>query len=254
MTFSFKRKIALITGGSRGIGAAIAMGLAEDGFDIWLNYKSNKAEAEQVCAAINHSSQFCNNEQLTPQCVLVPFDVTCPKAVTDALDPLLENEIPFVLVNNAGFAQDGMFGLMSKDDWDSVLNVHLGGFFNTTRLLAPLMQRRRSGRIINIVSISGQAGNPGQVNYSAAKAGLIGATKALAKELARRNVLVNAVAPGIIDTEMISALPLDKILPAIPLGRIGQPVEVANCVRFLCSENAGYITGQVISVNGGLYV
>ena len=116
------------------------------------------------------------------------------------------------------------------------------------------MQRRRSGRIINIVSISGQAGNPGQVNYSAAKAGLIGATKALAKELARRNVLVNAVAPGIIDTEMISALPLDKILPAIPLGRIGQPVEVANCVRFLCSENAGYITGQVISVNGGLYV
>lgn len=242
---SGERRIALVTGASRGIGADIAMGLAQDGFDIWLNYQSNDAAAQEVAARING---------LGRECGLLRFDVSDKAAVDAALDPLIADEVPYILVNNAGFARDGIFGLMGKSDWESVLSVHLGGFFNVTRAIVPHMQRKRRGRIINMASISGQAGNAGQVNYSAAKAGLIGATKALAKEVARRNILVNAVAPGLIETEMTGELPLDKILPLVPLGRVGKPSEVTGCVRFLCSEAASYITGQVIAVNGGLYI
>lgn len=239
------QKIALITGGSRGIGAAMALGLAADGFDIWLNYRSAHDAAQAVQARIN---------VLGRGCVLLPFDVTDWDAAQDALTPLLERTIPYALVNNAGFAKDSLFGLMSRSDWSSVLNVHLDGFFNVTRALVPHMQRRRSGRIVNIVSTSGQTGVPGQVNYSTAKAGLIGATRSLARELGRRNVLVNAVAPGFIATDMTSGLDAAAYLPAIALNRVGQPEEVAGCVRFLCSDLSAYMTGQVLGVNGGLYM
>lgn len=239
-----ERLVALVTGASRGIGADIALGLARDGFDIWLNYQSNDAAAEKVAA---------NVRELGRECRPLRFDVTDLAAVEAVLEPLLQEAVPYILVNNAGFARDGIFAFMEPEDWNSVLSVHLGGFFNVTRTVIPLMQKKRCGRIVNIVSISGQAGNAGQVNYSAAKAGLIGATKALAKEVARRNILVNAVAPGLIETDMTANLPLDKILPMIPLGRVGKPAEVTGCVCFLCSEAASYITGQVIAVNGGFY-
>lgn len=238
-------RIALVTGGSRGIGAAVILALAADGFDIWLNYNSNRAAAENVAAAVS---------ALGRNCTLFGFDVSDHAAVKAALESALKETTPFALINNAGFTKDNIFGLMPKADWDSVLGVHLNGFFNVTRLLVPYMLRKRCGRIINIASLSGQAGNPGQVNYSAAKAGIIGATKALAKEIGKRNILVNAVAPGFIETDMTSALPLEAALPAIPLGRVGKPEEVAACVRFLCSDGASYITGQVIGINGGLYI
>lgn len=237
-------KLALVTGASKGIGAAAALALARDGFDIWLNYRSDHDGAQKLKNAVL---------ELGRQCLPLCFDVADAEDVERQLKPLLAERVPFALVNNAGFARDGMFGLMSAANWQSVLDVHLGGFFNVTRLVAPHMQRRRMGRIVNIVSISGQAGNAGQVNYSTAKAGLIGATKALAKELGKRNILVNAVAPGLIETEMTQGLALDEILPAIPLGRAGKAEEVAGCIAFLCSDAASYITGHVLSVNGGLY-
>ncbi len=237
-------KIALVTGASKGIGAAVAEGLANDGFDIWLNYRSDLAGATKVKERI---------EALGRQCRLVPFDVCDKEATEKALSPLLSEDVPFALVNNAGFSRDTVFGLMSHEEWQSVLDVHLGGFFSVTRVVVPLMQRKRRGRIVNISSTSGQTGLAGQVNYSAAKAGLIGATKALAKELGRRGVLVNAVAPGFIATAMTEGLPLEKHMALIPLGRPGTSEEVAGCVRFLCSDMATYVTGQVLAVNGGLY-
>ncbi|MDR2695336.1 MAG: SDR family oxidoreductase [Deltaproteobacteria bacterium] len=238
-------RIALITGAGRGIGKAVALGLAGDGFDIWLNYRSNHEAAGSVRDEI---------AELGRTCILLPFDVSDKQAVENALDPLLELETPFVLVNNAGFARDGIFGLMSDEQWQDVLAVHLNGFFHVARKLVPHMQRARCGRIINVVSTSGQAGMAGQVNYSAAKSGLIGATKALARELAKRDILVNAVAPGFIATEMTAGLPLDEYIRHIPQGRPGMPEEVAGCVRFLCSELSSYVTGQVLAVNGGLYM
>ena len=164
--------IALVTGASKGIGKAIALGLAADGFDIWLNYRNDHDAAEAVRDAI---------EALGRQCVLLPFDVADKDAVEAALDPLLAEETPFALINNAGFARDTVFGLMSEEQWDSVIGVHLNGFFHVSRKVVPRMQRARTGRVVNIVSTSGQAGMAGQVNYSAAKAGLIGATRALAR-------------------------------------------------------------------------
>lgn len=238
-------KCALITGGSKGIGRASALGLAADGFDIWLNYRSDHEAAREVCAGV---------EALGRACRLLPFDVRDKIAVETVLDPLLARETPFALVNNAGFSRDAIFGLMGEDAWSTILDVHLNGFFYLTRLLVPHMLRARQGRIVNIASVSGQMGASGQVNYAAAKAGLIGATKALARELARRHILVNAVAPGFIATEMTAQLPFEDYRQAIPLGRAGTPEEAAGCVRFLCSDLASYVTGQVIAVNGGLYM
>ncbi len=239
------QKIALVTGASKGIGKAIALALAADGYAIWLNYRSDHAGANEIKEQI---------QTLGSSCELLPFDVCNVEALDTSLDALLEDNTPYVLVNNAGFAKDTIFGLMSHDDWNSVMDVHLNGFFNVTRKLVPLMQRKRQGRIVNIVSTSGQMGLPGQVNYSAAKAGIIGATKALARELGRRNVLVNAVAPGFIETAMTEELNIDDHLRLIPQGRAGTADEVAQCVRFLVSDMSSYVTGQVLAVNGGLYM
>lgn len=245
MNSTNKNRIAFITGGSRGIGAACALALAHDGFNIWLNYRSNHESAKTVAREI---------ERFGRKCLLLPFDVTEGSSVKSSLIPVLENESPFVLVNNAGFRKDTILAMMSEEEWKGVLSVTLDGFFHVTKFVLVNMLRNRQGRIVNIVSTSGQGGMAGQVNYSAAKAGLIGATKALAAEVAKRNILVNAVSPGFIETEMTEGLPKDKILPMIPMGRFGKAAEVADAVSFLASDKASYITGQVISVNGGVYV
>ncbi|WP_320172128.1 3-oxoacyl-ACP reductase FabG [Maridesulfovibrio sp.] len=237
-------QIALITGASKGIGAAIALQLAADGYDIWLNYRSDDAGAEKTASEIRG---------LGRECTLLKFDVTDEQAVENGLTPLLEKDVPFIVVNNAGFAKDSVMMMMDSRDWNGVLSVHLNGFFNVTKPVVSRMLRKRAGRIINIASTSGETGVAGQTNYSAAKAGLIGATRSLAVEVAKRNILVNAVAPGFIETDMVAELPVDEIKKQIPMKRMGTPEEVAGVVSFLCSEKASYITGQVIAVNGGIH-
>ncbi len=235
---------ALITGASRGIGAAIAERLAAAGHPVILNYRSNHAAARAVEQRIAAAGG---------QVVLLAFDVADAEASTRAMDELVGSgrEIG-VLVNNAGVSIDAPFPALARDAWTKVLGPTLDGFYNVTRPLVMPMVRRRWGRIINISSVSGLVGNRGQVNYSAAKAGLIGATKALAKELGKRKITVNAVAPGLIDTEMVGDTAVDKLLEHVPLRRMGQAHEVAELVAFLASDRAAYITGQVIAIDGGL--
>jgi 3-oxoacyl-[acyl-carrier protein] reductase len=237
--------IALITGASRGIGAAIAVRLAEEGYDIWLNYRSRHEASEAVALRIRG---------LGRKCTLLPFDVSDESAVKEALDARLKEQAPYVLVNNSGINRDGLLFWMPPENWKDVLNVSLNGFFYVTSRVAALMMQKKRGRIVNIVSTSGQTGMPGQVNYSAAKAGLIGATKALAKEVARSRVLVNAVSPGFIETDMTKDLPKTEVLKMVPLRRFGTCEEVAAAVAFLCSDEASYITGQVLNVNGGVHM
>lgn len=235
---------ALVTGGSRGIGAAITKALAAQGCPVLINYRSNVDAATAVKDAVEAAGGTAR---------LLPFDVTDREAVHAAIAGLHEEGLHVdVLVNNAGIAADDSFPAMSWDAWESVTRTTLDGFFNVTQPLVMPMVRKRRGRIINISSVSGVAGNRGQVNYSAAKAGLIGATKALAIEVAKRGVTVNAVAPGLVDTEMIEGAPVDLILKHIPMRRIGTPDEVASLVAWLASDPAGYVTGQVITMAGGL--
>jgi len=235
---------ALVTGASRGIGAAIAKALAAQGHTVILNYRSQQEQAELVKREI---------ESAGGQAVLCQFDVRDRAATEAEIGKLLDSQDPIdILVNNAGIAKDNAFPALSFDDWESVTRTTLDGFFNVTHPLVMPMVRRRYGRIINISSVSGVTGNRGQTNYAAAKAGLIGATKSLSKELAKRRITVNAVAPGLIETEMIAGAPVDEIVKHIPMGRVGTATEVADLVAFLASEKASYITGQVIGINGGL--
>lgn len=237
---------ALITGASRGIGRAIAERLAKEGYTVIINYHSNTAAAAETKSAI---------EAAGGKAELLPFDVSDGKAIEAALsawDAAHEGEHISVLVNNAGIRRDGLMVFMSEDDWHDVLRTTTEGFYYTTRHVLSGMVRARHGRIINITSISGVSGLPGQANYSAAKAALIGATKALSKEVAARKVTVNAVAPGFIATDMTADLDETELKKTIPAGRFGKPEEVAALVAFLCSDEAAYITGQVINIAGGM--
>jgi 3-oxoacyl-[acyl-carrier protein] reductase len=234
---------ALVTGASRGIGAAIAQELASAGHGILLNYRSNHDAAAVVRERIVAAGGVVE---------LLPFDVADADASAVAITKLVEIDRPIdVLVNNAGINVDAPFPSLERGAWDAVLRPTLDGFYNVTRPLVMPMVRRRRGRIINISSVSGLIGNRGQVNYSAAKAGIIGATKALAKELAKRKITVNAIAPGLIETEMAGHAPAE-LLNLIPMRRMGTAIEVAKLVRFLASDDAAYITGQVIAIDGGL--
>ena len=240
------KRYALITGASRGIGRAIAERLAQDGYTVLINYRTNNAAAEATKASIETNGG---------EAELLPFDVADGKAIEKALtawEKAHEGEHISVLVNNAGIRRDGLLVFMGENDWHDVMRTTTDGFYYITRHVLPAMLHARQGRIVNIASISGVSGLPGQANYSAAKAALIGATKALSKEIAPRNITVNAVAPGFIATDMTADLNEAELKKTIPAGRFGKPEEVAALVSFLCSDEAAYITGQVISIAGGL--
>lgn len=239
------KETILITGSSSGIGRAIAFRLAEDGYDIVAHYSGNREGGEQTVATI---------EAVGGSCRLICFDVADAEATRSAIEKDIEEHGAYYgVVCNAGISSDGAFPMLSEDDWRHVINVNLNGFYNVLHpLIMPMIRRRNRGRIVTISSVSGLIGNRGQTNYSASKAGIIGATKALAVELAKRKITVNCVAPGLIESEMTDSLPLDKMLEMIPANRIGKPEEVAATVAFLCSPGADYITRQVIAVNGGM--
>lgn len=240
-------KYALITGGSRGIGRATALRLAHDGFPVIINYRSNTQAAEETAAEIRKDGGTAE---------LLPFDVSFRDEIDTALEEWTnahKDDYIDVLVNNAGIRRDNILPFMTDEDWHDVLDTTLNGFFYITRRLVTTMIRHRSGRIINVASLSGLKGMAGQVNYSAAKAALIGATKALAQEVAPRKVTVNAVAPGFITTDMTRDLPSDELKKLVPMKRFGEAGEVAATIAFLASADASYITGEVININGGLY-
>lgn len=240
-----EKRSALVTGSSRGIGKAIALSLAKDGFHVVINCRKSGDAADEVLVEIKKSGGSAE---------LLCFDVA-DRGASGVVAAWMEAHGPFyVLVNNAGIHLDSLLVWMKFEDWQNVMDTNLTGFYNVTRPVVKEMMQKRAGRIINIVSTSGQSGLAGQVNYSAAKAGLIGATKALASEIAKRGITVNAVSPGFIETAMLDGLPLEKVIEHIPLGRLGKPEEVAAVVSFLCSPMAGYITGGVIPVNGGIYL
>lgn len=236
----------LVTGSSRGIGRAIALRLARDGYDIVVHCRSRIEEAEQVASEIRALERACR---------VLQFDVADRAATESALLADVETHgCYYGIVCNAGIARDNAFPAMPGADWDAVIHTNLDSFFNVLNpLTMPLVRRRKPGRIVTISSVAGLMGNRGQVNYSAAKAGIIGATKALAVELASRAITVNCVAPGLIETDMVSAEILEEALKIIPAKRAGRPDEVAATVSFLMSEDAAYITRQVISVNGGMF-
>ena len=238
-------KVALVVGGSRGIGRAIVERLATSGFDVWLTYRGNHAAAAEVQAAVEAKGRSCR---------LLAFDVADRAATRAALEPLLLERCPDALVFNAGIARDNLLAFMRDEEWDAVLRTNLDGFFNVTKPVIFEMIRKKRGRIVVISSVSGQMGQAGQVNYAASKAGLIGAARALAREVGRKNVFVNVVSPGVIDTEMTAQLPKEHVLPLIPLNRFGTSEEVAAVVDFLCTEPHMYVHGQVIGVNGGMAI
>jgi 3-oxoacyl-[acyl-carrier protein] reductase len=238
-------KVALITGGSRGIGRAICLELAQCGLYVIVNFLSNQGAAEETLRLIleagGRGETAC-------------FDVADQEGTGKSLEALLSrHETIDILVNNAGVAADSLFVLMSSEEWARVLNTSLQGFYNVTQPVLKKMVSKNQGVIVTISSVSARLGHRGQTNYSAAKAGLEGACRSLASEVARLGIRVNVVAPGMIETEMIQTIPKTMIKQIIPMGRIGLPEEVAKVVRFLCFEDASYITGQVISVNGGMF-
>lgn len=238
-------RTVLVTGASRGIGRATALALAKVGFDLVLHYRSGKAEAEALKAEV---------EALGRQARLLGFDIADRAAAEAALEgDIKANGAYYGVVANAGVTRDGPFPAMAAEDWDAVLHTNLDGFYNVLRpVVMPMVRKRQGGRIVAVSSVSGVAGNRGQVNYSASKAGIIGAVQALALELASRQITVNAVAPGLIQTDMIKDVPVEEAVKAIPAGRVGTPDEVGALIAFLMSDAAGYITRQVISINGGM--
>jgi 3-oxoacyl-[acyl-carrier protein] reductase len=242
-------KVALVTGGSRGIGRAISLKLAALGAKVLVNFVSRSDAASETVALIESGGG---------NAAIVQFDVSDFNEVQDAFKKLVTDEGRLdILVNNAGITRDGLLARMKEDAWDAVLTTNLKGAFNCIKAVSRPMMKQRWGRIVNISSVIGFSGNAGQVNYSSAKAGLVGLTKSVARELASRGVTVNGVAPGYIETDMTSDLPEDitqKILSEIPLGSLGQPDDVANAVAYLVSEESSYVTGQFIHVNGGMYM
>lgn len=240
-------KYALVTGGSRGIGRAVCLKLAEMGYHVIINYVNNQSEAKKTLELVRETGQ--DGE-------IMMFDVSNSGQVRKAIEAWQDahpDHYIEVLVNNAGIRRDNILALMPEEDWDQVINTTLKGFYNTTQQLLQPMMRHKYGRIVNMASVSGLGGTQGQTNYSAAKGGLIAATKALAKEVARKNITVNAVAPGFIKTDMVDGLDEEALRSTIPANRFGTPEEVAEAVGFLVSNAASYITGNVISINGGLY-
>ncbi len=240
-----KDQSILVTGSSRGIGKAIALRLARDGYDLVLHCRSERQQAEAVAQEII---------QLGRKARVLQFDISQrEQAATILTQDIEQHDCYYGVVCNAGVARDNAFPAMSGEDWDLVMQTNLDGFYNVLNpLVMPLVQRRKPGRIVTMASVSGMIGNRGQVNYSAAKAGIIGATKALAIELAKRAITVNCVAPGLIETDMISEVPLEEAMKLIPAKRVGKPEEVAAVVSFLMQEDAAYVTRQVIAVNGGM--
>lgn len=238
-------KTIFVTGSSRGIGKAIALYLARQGYDLVLHCRSQKAQAGEVIAEI---------EQLGQSARLLQFDISDRAQCSGQISQDIEQHGAYYgVVCNAGITADNAFPSLTGEEWDSVIRTNLDGFYNVLQpVIMPMVRRRKPGRIVTLSSVSGIMGNRGQVNYSAAKAGIIGATKALALELAKRDITVNCVAPGLISTDMTDELPLDEIKKMIPARRVGSPKEVAAAVAFLMSEDAAYITRQVLSVNGGL--
>jgi 3-oxoacyl-[acyl-carrier protein] reductase len=237
-------KYALVTGGSRGIGRAICQRMAQEGYQVIINYTSNDAEAQKTLELIGGKGELM-------RCDVSNSDQT--RKALEQWQQLHDGEYIEVVVNNAGIRRDNVMALMPEEDWHRVLDITLAGFFNVTQPLLPAMQLHKFGRIINMASVSGLKGLPGQTNYSAAKGGIIAATKALAQEVARRGITVNAIAPGFIKTDMTEGLDEATLKKTIPANRFGTPEEVAHAVAFLASADAGYITGNVISINGGLY-
>ncbi len=241
-------KCALVTGGSRGIGSAICKKLAESKeYHILINYHSNVEAAEKTLEVVQQNGATGE---------IIKFNVSDANEVNEALTKWQEanpNAIVEVIVNNAGITKDGLFMWMSYEDWNNVINTSLNGFFNVTNFFIQKMLRNKYGRIVNMVSVSGVKGTPGQTNYSAAKGAVVAATKALAQEVAKRNITVNAVAPGFIRTDMTGELDEKELIKMIPVNRFGEAEEVADLVGFLTSKKASYITGEVININGGIY-
>ncbi|OUO40068.1 beta-ketoacyl-ACP reductase [Megamonas hypermegale] len=240
-------KIALVTGASRGIGRAIAIELAKEGATVAINYAGNKTAAEEVKNIIT---------EMGGKAMIIQADVSDENSAMNMVEEVIKEFGGIdILVNNAGITRDGLFIRMKEDDWNAVINTNLTGIFNCTKVAAKYMMKKRSGKIINMSSVSGIMGNAGQTNYAAAKAGVIGFTKSLAREMASRGITVNAVAPGFIATDMTAAMPekaQEHVLASIPLGKMGEPKDIANAVLFLASDKASYITGQVIHVDGGM--
>lgn len=240
-----KNKLALVVGGSRGIGKAIVLKLAKMGFDIWLTYRSNTDAANEVKAEVEAMGQKCD---------IVAFDVANHAETKKALSEQADATPPDVVVFNSGITRDNLLMWTTEEEWTDVISTNLNGFYNVTNSVLFPMLREKKGRIIAISSTAGEVGQAGQVNYSASKAGLIGACKALAREVGKKNILVNVVSPGFIETDMTKDIPQDKVLPMIPLNKVGKAEDVAAVVGFLCAEENMYIHGQVIGVNGGLAI